>query len=50
MTEREREKQLKKVCNVMCKNREVGIAIQRAVIDRNNDEWAVEVNGRLACH
>ena len=44
----EREKQTNKVCSVSCRHREVDKAIEKAVSDRNNDEWATEVHGRLA--
>ena len=44
----EREKQSKKMCYVSCKNREVDKAIEISISDRNKDEWAMEVLGRLA--
>ena len=44
----EREKNYKKCCLVSCKNREVDKAVEQTIRDRGNDEWSVEVKGRLA--
>ena len=43
----EREKQLKKIHWVSCKNKEVDKAVLNAIEQRTNDEWALEVKGRL---
>ena len=42
-----REKQSGKVHEVVCKNREVDKAISDAILRRQNDEWSLEVKGRL---
>ena len=43
----EREKKTKKSCNVSCKKPEVDKAVRQAIYDRKDDEWAIEVKGRL---
>ena len=42
-----REKQSGKVHMVQCKNKEVDRAIADAILRRQNDEWSLEVKGRL---
>ena len=43
----DREKQSGKVHIVQCKNKEVDRAIADAILSRQNDEWSLEVKGRL---
>ena len=43
-----REKITGKAFSVKCRNREVDKSIQKAIINRQNDDWATEVQGRLA--
>ena len=48
LLQREREKKIKKSCNVFCKNQELDRVVHEAIFDRKYD-WSTEVKGRYAC-
>ena len=43
-----REKKTSKPWNISCKSQDVDKVVPQAIFEMKNDEWSIEVNGRLA--